>query len=322
VTWESRQNFIDWSKMIQLPDDVILEDNEVFVRVTVNRDQDDSWTQQISEIKRLQNTGWETYTRTSSYQKLQVNGAGRAEFVQSLDISHIQHWCSVVIAAAAFERTFMAHWLKFNQVLYQIIQPFVPRTLPIHLHCPEHLNWSNYKQRHQTDIIVKYSEYVNNTCEQLGLNPLVVRNNASKNILDNEIKLNHNPHGLNQYTEYRAISLETALNPSQEFLNWLEQDANMSREAITTAFSSYVFYQIIMRSCLRLPDNTQTAHVFLLDYRTAMGLADLIRIDVKKMSFIDVGFTEKPRGRRRSNNSPKSRAEIQKAYRLRKKQLK
>jgi hypothetical protein len=322
VTWESRRNFIDWSQMIQLPEDTILADDAVFVRVSVNQDQNDSWTQQISEIKRLQNTGWETYTRTTSYQKLQANSAGRAEFVQSLDISHIQHWKSASIAAAAFDRTFMAHWLKFNKVPYLITQPFVARALPIHLHCPEELNWSRYKQRNQTDIIVKYSEYVNQICLEQQMEPLVVRNNSSKNQLANEVKLNHNPHGLNQYTDYRAISLETALNPSQEFGDWLKQDVNMTPEAITSAFSGYIFYQIIMRSCLRTPENKSTAHLFLLDYRTAVSLGDYLMIDTRQISFIDVGFTEKPRGRRRSRTPAMTSAERVKFHREKKRQMK
>ena len=154
------------------------------------------------------------------------------------------------------------------------------------------------------------------------MEPLVVRNNSSKNQLVDEKKVGHNCHGINHFTEYRAISLETALNPSQEFGDWLEQNVDMTSEAITSAFSSYIFYQIIMRSCLRTPDNTQTAHVFLLDYRTAVSLGDYLMIDTRQISFIDVGFTEKPRGRRRSRTPAMTSAERVKLHREKKRQMK
>ena len=292
VSWTSSNNAIDWSNLIELPKDLVLDDTIPFVTVTI-RDQEDSWTEQIREVMQLKNRDWETQCRTDSYQLLKSNTCGRAEFIQILTISRIQHWKSVHIAAAAFEQTFMRYWLDYNHEPYEIKFPFVRRQLPIIVHSPEELNWSKYKQQKSVDIIQRYSEYVNRICAEEHLEPLCVRNNSSKNKLDNELKLKHNPHGMNHLTHFSAVSLETALNPSGEFVSWFKQNLDLKETQITSAFSSYMFYQILMRTCLRLKDNTQTCHVFILDFKTLVELGNYISFDINQMKTIDVGVKPK-----------------------------
>ena len=69
------------SNLIELPKDLVLDDAIPFVTVTI-REQEDSWTEQITEVMQLKNRDWETQCRTDSYQLLKSNTCGRAEFIQ------------------------------------------------------------------------------------------------------------------------------------------------------------------------------------------------------------------------------------------------
>lgn len=293
VVWESKKNSIDWSGLIKLPDGVLLDDNVPFIQVETNSEQDDSWTAQVREIQCLMNRDWETYCKVSSYKKLQNSEAGRAEFIQSLSISRIRYWKSVYVAAAAFEQTFMYHWIKFNHEQINVVHPFKKRELPIRLHCPEDLDWSKYKQDNMPEIHSRYVAYVESVCESNGSNPLAVRNNSSKQSLANEVKLNHNPHGLNQFTEYTSVSLETALNPSNVFKEWLVQIMDMNDKSITSSFSSYMFYQILMRTALRLSLNEKPVDVFLLDSKTAYELFNYFNMKSDDIIPMDLGVKKK-----------------------------
>ena len=87
---------------------------------------------------------------------------------------------------------------------------------------------------------------------------------------------------------------------------------------IARAFGSYMFYQILMRSALRVVGNCKPVHCFVLDHEIAMGLMSYFETDahIKKMiTFALTCMTKSPRKKIKIAMTP---AEKQKRYRERK----
>ena len=294
--WRKKDSDIDWSAMCELDKEAIKEDNEVFYSVKFN-EQDDSLARQIKSLRDLSSPLWDTSLRMNSYHKLQNKEQGRAEFIQELKVSHMSGYKSVHIAAAAFKYSFMGYWLKKHRDVFDVVElhPFSKLDLPIKIHAPEQVKWSSLLQRNRPDILQKFDLYVASSTAGLVIDDVLsVKNSFNENEVELETYISNNPHGLNELSHYQAVSLKTALIPSNEMYLWLSQEWGMSKGEVHRAFSSYVFYQIIMRTALRNYNNKEV-HVYLLDYNTLIGLADFFLINPDKNLFIiDVGYSSKP----------------------------
>ena len=95
-------------------------------------------------------------------------------------------------------------------------------------------------------------------------------------IFTDEHCVKHNVAGINSYSHIQNVSLESSLNPSPEMTvwfnkqidcAWLDKDDNH----IYSARTGYLYYQVLMRSCLR---NGQEASVFTLDSRAFLSITD------------------------------------------------
>lgn len=329
VAWRAKNNQIDWSSIMELPDDVCIDDPVPFFRVKV-KNIDDEWTNQINEIRRLKDPSWETYCKSVSYKSLSAQRCQRAEFIQSLTISRITGWRSVHIAAAAFEWTFMSRWLTFNKINYRIASAFVPKQAPLSIHSPGNLDWSKYKLSNNPGLLTRYQEYVINYVNNNNLKLLTVRNNSNITTISGEKKIGHNAHGLNEFTDYTAANCETALRPSNAFSEWMNYELSMSENDIVMAFSAYTFYQILMRTALRVHGNRARVHCFLMDTKAAIQLSNFFEnntgIEQRRLGLpeliqvheIDVGYEETPKGRRKKRTPEEIRrinAEKQKRLR-------
>ena len=116
-------------------------------------------------------------------------------------------------------------------------------------------------------------------CEMMATEDLdVVEGDSSEWRIE---QLSHNVHGMNQYTDFHAVSLESAINPTPEFVRAMKQlmGGAMSERDITRANSSYLYYQVAMRTALRKHDNTEVVHIFALDSKSIDGLGDFINLD-------------------------------------------
>jgi hypothetical protein len=193
------------------------------------------------------------------------------------------------------------------------------------MHIPDaKFSWSKYRRNLQPSVLPEFYRYVE---QQLKGGPcLVVRNNDEiSEKLNNEIKLTHNVHGMNNYSSSTAVCLSTALKPGWTFNSFLKQRAGDSGIAedridkfIARAFASYMFYQILMRSALRVEGNQLPVHCFILDTEIAFGLLDYFDSSnqVNKVQFFDLkAFEGQPRKRSKTAMTP---AERQKRYRQRK----
>ena len=237
-------------------------------------------------------------------------------------------WITVHIAAAAFDATFMSMWLKANGVSYTTSVPFLPHKQVPLFHFPEtEFSWSKYRRNTQPDALPEFYRYVE---LQLKGGPcLVVRNNDELSAkLSNEQKITHNVHGINTYSESTAVCLSTALKPGWSFKAFLSQQAEAAGvletnrdEFIVTAFGSYMFYQILMRSALRVEINDKPVHCFSLDHEITMGLMSFFDTSMCALQLRPFALTctiKRPRNKSKIAMTP---AEKQKRYRERKSHL-
>lgn len=231
--------------------------------------------------RRLLNPNSRLWVTWPDWEKIRTGDTREIAFACELDASMLMGWIQVHIAAAAFETTFMSMWLKANGLSYVTKVKFTPHTQSPVFHMPDNkFSWSKYRRNQQPRVLPDFYRYVESKLQ--GAQCLVVRNNDEASAkLSNEIKLTHNVHGMNNYSSHTAVCLSTALKPSWTFNLFLKQrctDAGIAEAQIDSfisrSFASYMFYQILMRSALRVEGNKQPVHCFILDTEVALGLCD------------------------------------------------
>jgi hypothetical protein len=252
------------------------------------------------ELRELLNPNWINRVDYNSWTKFNEHdtGARRVSILKELRPTIMWDWASVWIACAAFEHTFMAHWMELHGIEYKIHPKlqFELHTTPVYVYGNDKLEWSSYKQKNQNQIKQEYQQYCQPTISN---NPvLVLRNSNQTKLFNNEIALSHNSAGLNNYRQYEYISLESALNPTPEFTSYLEQVyaekySGKSKQLIHTARTTYLFYQTVMRSCLR---DGKPAHIFALDRRTIAGLSMFFDNIILQATFPDYSYKQKKIG--------------------------
>jgi hypothetical protein len=203
--------------------------------------------------------------------------------------------------------------------------PFTPHKQSPIFHVPnDTFSWSKYRRNTQPDALPEFYRYVEG---QLQGGPcLVVRNNDELTAkLSNEQKITHNVHGINTYSDSTAVCLSTALKPGWSFKSFLMQQAeaagvgDQDRDGfIARAFGSYLFYQILMRSALRIDSNDKPVHCFVLDVEIAMGLMDYFDSDLFSKNLITFSLTCMNKSPRKKTKIAMTPAEKQKRYRQRK----
>ena len=231
--------------------------------------------------RRLLNPNTRLWVTWADWERIKTGHTREISFACELDASMLMGWISAHIAAAAFETTFMSMWLKATGLSYITKVKFIPHSQSPVMHIPnDTFSWSKYRRNLQPSVLPEFYRYVE---QQLhGAPCLVVRNNDELTAkLSNEIKLTHNVHGMNNFSSCTAVCLSTALKSSWTFNSFLKQrgvDAGIKEDVIdkfiARAFASYMFYQILMRSALRVEGNQIPVHCFILDTEVALGLLD------------------------------------------------
>lgn len=283
-----------------------------------------SWSDPIRNI--LDITHWRSYVSVEAFTGLMGDTANSVEIYQELHPDLVLGWASVHVAAAAFETTPMAKWFDVNSIPYTIKWPFVCRQLPIVLHLVANFDWSKNRATKFPEIADNFRTYVRNTCDDLGIDQVItLRNNSDSGTIENEERISHSPHGLNHLTAMTAISIESALNPTPGYKNFLterfgmEDDIGNGRRDITRAFSSYLFYQSIMRTAARVHGNTQVVHVFVLDNKAAIGMMEYFEPqDIIDVPLVDIERINKQPGRPSINGVAMTPAERMKRAREKK----
>jgi hypothetical protein len=274
--------------------------------------------------RRLMNPNTRLWVTWAHWQKIKAGDTRELSIAVELNDSMVNGWISVHIAAAAFDSTFMSMWLKANGVSYTISVPFKPhKQVPI-FHVPEDsFSWSKYRRNTQPDALPEFYRYVEG---QLQGGPcLVVRNNDELTAkLSNEQKITHNVHGINTFSDSTAVCLSTALKPGWSFKSFLMQQAEVAfgdqhnHGFIAKAFGSYMFYQILMRSALRVDGNSKPVHCFILDYEIVMGLIEFFDLNVVGKMLREFTLACMKKAPRKKTKIAMTPAEKQKRYRERK----
>jgi hypothetical protein len=302
------------------PQQVIPEDDVPWHRLSVASIPTEQAFSDSPQFQRLTSLNQELYCKWSSYQRLCQNDTGHADLVMALNPRMFQGWGSIKIAAAAFEHTFMWRWLQHAGFDLVCQNAFVRKLLPVRIHTIDFKNerflWSNRKRTANPEILQEYHAYVR---KHLPADILTVRNNAELAELATETRLTHNVHGMNNKTHFRAVSLETALVITPVLMDFLTTHIEMTPSETVCAFSAYTFYQILMRTALRLTANTHTVDVALLDHATAMELANFMDWDVNKgtLETIQISYQPKTGGRPKGKRRPMTSTERSRASRER-----
>ena len=330
-SWDDYLNrYAGWIEELDEPDSEKQRLNTVFQpkswaslkRIAV---ENSSIFQESLQWRRLMNPNTRLWVTWAHWQKIKAGDTRELSIAVELNDSMMNGWISVHIAAAAFDSTFMSMWLKANGLSYTTSVPFTPHKQAPIFHIPnDTFSWSKYRRNTQPDVLPEFYRYVEG---QLQGGPcLVVRNNdeiAAK--LSNEQKITHNVHGINTYSDSTAVCLSTALKPGWSFKAFLTQQAEVAGlwtekvdGFIATAFGSYMFYQILMRSALRVEGNSKPVHCFVLDHEIAVGLMDFFDSDLFSKNLITFSLTCMNKAPRKKTKIAMTPAEKQKRYRARK----
>ena len=266
--YSAKKNQIDWTQAIRA------DKKEFGPYVGVQTTQDSSADGSL--IKTLKKTNWVTHALTKSLTKLQAQECDALCFFQILDPHVLADWTSIHIAAAALEHTPMGDWLKTCQFEITYTHEFELITYPATLHTPADLNWSKTRRNDDADVQATYTKYVKN--RNHNGNILRLPNVDDTTVFESHL-LKHNPHGMNNLTDYDAITLDCALNLSKEQSKFLQMYFNVDAAKVKMYTASYLFYQSIMRTALRVQNNTRHVDVYVLDTVAAKQLKKLMKFE-------------------------------------------
>ena len=221
----------------------------------------------------------------------------------------IDSWLSIHIAAAKFEDTFLASWMRKEGLLWLETDEFKPhRNADIVWHTFD-FTWSKTKRESNPELYEQYRAYVN--AHANGDRVIAIRNSDAKNMeLTNEVAVSHNCHGLNDYRDITRVSIESSLNLHPEQLTWLMDILAMTRDQVKRARTTYTHYQVIMRCAMR---NSGTlidpVHVYSCDQTVTSQLLDYF--DGYTMNKVDIPSTHVKR------DEPLTNAERMRVLRIR-----
>jgi len=250
-----------------------LERNTIENSTFLNQSRD--WAKLTDPLTRV-------WTDSGSWEKILVGDMTKIYFGLELDPVIIQGWQSVWIAAAAFHMTFMGLWLLYNGFEFEIKHPFIPHRRVPTFHSPQRLRYSRNFRENNPEVFEEFHQYIQGVIQ--GQECLAVKNNDEIRSMTDEVKLTHNAHGMNSYTNFRNIYLASSLNPSPKFHEFLADMSGLDTDEechkfIVAAMAGYTYYQLILRTHLRLPNEVGEVNVFLLDHEIQAALLEFFDLD-------------------------------------------
>jgi hypothetical protein len=278
------------------------EDTELYPFRVYRTPQDNIITESQS-FRQMTNENYTVWMTANTWTALRVGSDQPHKMLLVLNTDILDMWRSVHIAAAAFEHTAMGHWLRSSGVPYHIESAYVPHEQPIRLHSPN-LVWSKSLMMKQPELLPAWQEYVDKTRTGPVLSARNIIHGKDGRHMD-DIPISHNAHGLNAYTQYWNISLETALVPDPLAKKWMTDNwfAGMNehdiKRKITNLWATYKFYQLVLRTGYRLADHgNNVLDVFVMDEGVAVGFIAVFFQDAIIRDQIDIGYTKPQRGRK------------------------
>lgn len=220
-------------------------------------------------VRDLTNSNWLNYVKWEQYLQLTSTGKKRVSVIQELNPLIISGWQSTHIAAAAFNRTFLYHWMTKHNIEFKVIYEFEKHQTPLLVYYPvlsnnKELKNSKYKKFNCPWIREQFNEFVSSVDEPV----IRLKNNSDKSgVFSSETCIKHNVAGLNNLSDTRNVSLESILNASPEMAAWFKNQLML--DDIYAARTGYLYYQVLMRSCLR---RNEEATIFTIDSRAILDI--------------------------------------------------
>jgi len=303
-------------------------ENEISQEAIELSDEDGDWTKisiklnpgqtllnDSESFNNLIDPNYITYVTGHGWKVLIQKTEGEARIINVLNPHIITGWHDVLIAAAAFKYTKMYYWLKTYNIDFYIITEFEPHNSYIRLHTDKNIGQRFNKELtgktgiiYSNTLIKKYPEIVNNYHTYINQHRtgelITVRNKHQDKKLPNEKELSHNVHGLNDYQNITNVNLESALNMDPHIESfyrtvWLSLLSKSNQDRMILHFhSSYLFYQVIMRTSLRSINYTnQVIDVFTPDLSIATAILDYFNEDFVEIHEMDLlnGIPETPK---------------------------
>lgn len=262
--------------------------------------------------RKIANPNYRIFATWETGNNLINNTVETATLALQLDECVLDNWSSVWIAAAVFDKTMMGSWMRGNCIPYDIAHEFVPHKVPVDWHMPtEEFVWSKGCRDANPEIEGVFRDY----CNQHRVGRLIYnKNNDSDTHFLFSDKLTHNAHGINAYKDRLDYAFMSAIQPTAQYRNFLAQTAGLTGKDLAFAFSGYTAYQLIMRTALRDPNNTQRVNIFALDTDMILSVMDLY--DPKSYeTYPNIPVEDK---RKANKSRPLTNAQKQKQYRERK----
>lgn len=265
-----------WAVMAKLEDEI---------ETSTLQEESKTWKALVNPNSRL-------WVNQDNWTRINNGEVGDINIGIDLNPNIMKGWKSIHIAAAAFEFTFMFNWMFKNGLIPRQIPgcEFIPSSRVPMFYAPDYSDfiWSKTANKEAPNIYREFNQFV--AGELNGRVPLVVRNNFNDVKTDNEEKLTHNVHGMNNYASHTAVVLGSALNPSNSYRDFLRfqyafGDADKDEKEVkfeqylVRAWAGYLFYQVLMRSALRDPNSQAIVDVFTLDKRIMLALGEYFNID-------------------------------------------
>jgi hypothetical protein len=318
----------EWNPDYDLNNLFSFKDDLTHKMVEISHDDDDSWYQLYQDrtpsyslisdspsFKSITDKNYVHYVTPKGWSILNNQDGGVVNVISTLNSDILKYWKSVHIAAAAFKRTKMYHWMKSNDLFAQTQFTFKKHKGNIKIWASHNnkFNWSNNKRKNMPEILDDYHNLVNNNTSG---KVVAIRNNEELRRLNNEERIGHSVHGLNNKTlqSCNDISLESALvmdSQTKKFVmdNWLSAILSKSDvdRAIIHMHSAYLFYQVVMRTKLRNRNyNNERINIFVLDQDTAVCLMDYFD-EISDVGELDItsNIIQMPRGRPKKSEEEK-----------------
>lgn len=259
--------------------------------------------------QKLSNPNYRKWSTWEIGENLMNNRAETCTIQFELDTRIFSDWTSVWIAGAAFDRTFMGYWLEGK---YEIAHKFEPHHAPAHWHIPqEEFSWSKNFKAKNPHVEHAFRSYIDTH-----RNGRVIynSNNDSTTIMPFGSRINHNAHGVNQYSHLTDYAFMSAIKPHPQFRNFIRERCGLDNTQLEFAFAGYTAYQLLMRSALRDPNNTTVVNLFFLDTQQSLSIMDLFDPTTYEVSHIETIQGNKTK--------PLTQAQRHKRWRLKQQQQK
>ena len=313
-------NTDDWNPDYDLNNLFSFKDDITSQIVDLSNDDDENWYQLYQDrtpsyslisdspsFKTITDKNYIHYVTPRGWHILNNQDGGVVNVISTLNPESLKYYKSVHIASAAFKKTKMYHWMKANDLVTQTQNVFKKHKGNIKIWASDNnkFSWSNNKRKNMPEILNDYHNLVNRNASG---KVIAIRNNEELRNLNNEIRIGHSVHGLNNKSlqSCNDISLESALvmdSQTKKFIidNWLSAIHNKHElnRAIIHMHSAYLFYQVVMRTKLRNQNyNNERINIFVLDQDTAVCLLDYFD-DVQESGELDItsNIIQMPRGR-------------------------